>query len=137
MSNGAKTDSLEVERVTSPDIAAKEEAVARAELAFSASIHDAEAEGRGTLRRATFGIRPVLIGVGLLAGVGVGLALVRRSSGTSKLMTSESRQPSGWSNLGRAMALAFAAAAGRRLVEGWLLAKSAERPRAQERPEKA
>jgi hypothetical protein len=111
----------EVERMENEEIAAHEDAVVRAGLAFSASIQDASAAGRGTIRRAASVARPVLIGVGVLVVAGLGIGFVRRLPKKSGFLVPTPIASTGpWSELARAVVVAFAAAAGRRLVERWL-----------------
>jgi hypothetical protein len=125
MNDGSGTRLFERERFGDVDIAAKEDALVRADLAFSASIHDAEAAGTEAIRRVISGVRPVLIGAGLLVAVGVGVASVRRSPGRRRTQRRpELPSAASWSSLGRAVAIAFAAAAGKRLVESWLRSKA-------------
>jgi hypothetical protein len=121
MNNGAGPGAPDVDDRVSIEIAAKEEAVVRAGQAFSASVRDVSVAGRDSLERAISVVRPVLIGMSVLTLVGVGLALARGPAKRSIFSTSpRASAPPPWSNVARAMAVAFAAAAGRRLVERWL-----------------
>jgi hypothetical protein len=120
MSNGFGTDRLDVEDVEHAQFAERD-AIARDGGAFSASFQAASVEDAGTPRRDASAIGPVLVGAGLLAAAGLGIALVRSPA---KRRRSPAWNPAAstepWSNLLRAMAIAFAAAAGRRLAERWL-----------------
>jgi hypothetical protein len=108
----------------SAQIAAKKEAVGRADAAFATSIQDASAAGRGSLKRAASAARPVLIGATVLAVGGLAIAAFRRAPGKRALRGPRARSSGPWSDLARAAAVAFAAAAGRRLVEHWLSSDS-------------
>jgi hypothetical protein len=118
MSNGASIGVSETDRLVRVEIAAKEQAVARAGVAFSASIREASSAGRGTVRRA---VRPILTGLALFAVLGLGVALVRRAPKHRRLgVSAYGRASSAWPDLARAASVAFAAAAARRLAEHWL-----------------
>jgi hypothetical protein len=118
------------------EIAAREEAVVRAGVAFAASIQDASAAGRGTFQRAISVARPVLIGAGVLAVGGLALGLLRRLPRKRSWRVPATPAVGPWSDLARAAAVAFAAAAGRRLVERWLRgADGRARPVRHELPE--
>jgi hypothetical protein len=117
MSNGSAIGASNQELGANAQIAAKEEAVERAGAAFSTSMEDASAAGRGSLKRAVSATRPVLIGAAVLAVGGLAIAAFRRAPSKR---ASRARSSGPWSDLARAAAVAFAAAAGRRLVEHWL-----------------
>lgn len=103
------------------EIAACEDAVVRADRAFSVSIQQASAAGRGTIQRTIRVARPALIGVSVLAIAGLGLGIARHFPTKRRLLAPAPAPPSGrWSGLTQALLIAFAAAAGRRLVESWL-----------------
>lgn len=87
-------------------LSAPEERVARARVAFSASLHEASLAGRETVERAAWVVRPLLVGAGILAG-----AVVVTHWWRGK------RRPR---ELPRSLALALAAVAARHLAERWL-----------------
>jgi hypothetical protein len=120
MSPASETGLSAHELPGSSDIAAKVIAVERAGVAFSSSIQEASAAGRGTLRRAAAVARPALLGVGLLAAAGLTIVWWHRSRTKRVLVVTRARSDGPWPGIARAAAVALAAAAGRRLAERWL-----------------
>lgn len=99
---------------------AAEVRVTRARVALSASLRDASLEGRETVERAVSAVRPLLIGVGILAGAVVVVQWWRGTRQTrgrrlpAPLATTRQRP-----NLARSLAFALATAAARHLAERW------------------
>jgi hypothetical protein len=112
-------DSVDVEAPVSAEITAAEAGVARAGVAFSASLRDASLAGTDTARRVVSAARPLLIGVGVLAGA---LLAVRLLSGSRATPARRPAAParSVWAELVRTTAISLAAAAGQRLAARWL-----------------
>jgi hypothetical protein len=123
MANGARGDAAAA-RVES-DITAGEDAVARAEVAFAASLEDASTAGRTMARRLVSGARPVLIGAGLAAVAAIGLRLLLRPRVNGRVPAPAAfATPALLPALGRTVALSFAAVAGRWLAERWVASRS-------------
>ena len=116
---------VDVEAPVSAEIRAAEAGVARAGIAFSASLHDASLAGTDTAKRVISAARPVLLGLGVLAGA---LLVVRLVQGPRVAQAARplARTRPVWAELARTAAIALAAAAGRRLAER-LLSPSAAR----------
>jgi hypothetical protein len=97
------------------EIAARERAVARADLAFAASLEDASEVGRETVLRAVHVVRPMLIGLGLLAGAALVVRVLRTSPRAHGIRVV--KQHSASSELVRSVLLALATAAGRHVAQ--------------------
>jgi hypothetical protein len=98
----------------SVELAAREQAVARADAAFATSLEDASEAGRETVYRVVFAALPLLVGVGMLAGA-VLVVQAFRSPRASRVP----RQRSLASELARTAVIALASAAGRRVATWW------------------
>jgi hypothetical protein len=110
------------------DIAAGEDAVARAEAAFASSLEDASTAGLMMARRVVSGARPVLIGAGLAVAAAIGLHLLVRPRSIGRVPARASlAAPALSSELGRAFALSFASVAGRWLAERWVASRMERR----------
>jgi hypothetical protein len=107
------------EAAANSSISAAEASVARAEVEFSASVKAASLLGRETAERVVSVARPVLIGVGILAGT---LLAVRLLRGGVRPAPRGNAAPtrSLLSELGRAAAVSLAVMAGRRIAERWI-----------------
>jgi hypothetical protein len=99
-------------------IAVAEADVARAGVEFSASVQAASLIGRDAAERMASAVRPIVIGLGVVAGT---LLVVRLLRGSSSAPSPErhgaSSRSSVWSELARSAAISLATVAGRRLVE--------------------
>jgi hypothetical protein len=106
------------DRTSHSAIAVAEAGVARAGVEFSASVQAASLAGRDTAERMVSRVRPIVIGLGVVAGT---LLVVRLLRGSSSARSPErhgtSARSSVWSELARSAAISLATVAGRRLVE--------------------
>jgi hypothetical protein len=100
---------------------AAEARLTRAGVAFSASLRDASHAGRETVERVAWAARPVLIGIGVLAGAVIVTRWWRgpRQPQQRRLLAAEP-SPRQWPALARSLAFALATVAVRRLAERWL-----------------
>jgi len=103
----------------SAGITAAEAGVARAGVAFSASLRDASLAGTDTARRVVSAARPLLIGVGVFAAA---LLAVRLLQGSRPAPERRAGAPvrSAWAELARATAISIAATAAQRLAGHFL-----------------
>jgi hypothetical protein len=108
-------------RAAEAGIDAAEARLARAGVAFSASLRDASVAGRETVERVAWAARPLLIGVGILAGAVVVTRWWRgaRQTPPRRLLAAQPTTQQ-WPALARSLALALAAVAVRRLTARWL-----------------
>ena len=113
-------NSSDVEASVSADIASAEQDVARADLAFSASLQDVSLAGRETVERVVSVVRPVLIGIGLVASAILAIRLLRRSPRTRGFRLQAPAARPLWSELARSVTFSFASIAARRLAERWV-----------------
>jgi hypothetical protein len=133
MDDGLAVGSPQHDPPAAPNVAGAERAVARAEVAFSASLHDASQAGRETVERVVAAVRPLLIGVGLLAGALLAIRLLRglrTARGfrlSSRLPSAPAARPLG-AELARSLAPSIAATVGRRLAERWVGVLMASQP---------
>lgn len=118
MSNGISMNTAKIDP-EADEISAREQEVARADSEFSTSIQRASEAGKATVERALVALRPVLIGAAVLAGGALVVALIRGKKARISVFAPH-HEPSQWSALARAAALALASAAGRRLADRWL-----------------
>jgi len=123
-----KIGSFEFE--TQASVADAEEGVARAGAAFSASLRDVSLAGHETAERVGAIVRPVLIGVGLLATVLLAVRLLRGPRQARGFRRASARPTrSLWTELASAAALSLASASGRALAARWLASVPAPQER--------
>jgi len=121
MNHEAEVDASESEAPADRGISAAGEGVARAGAAFSASLHDASLAGRETAERVVSLVRPVMIGIGILAGTVVIIRLLQQaSSRTREFHGPTARGRTIWAEAARSLVVSIAAVTGRRLAEHWL-----------------
>ncbi len=101
-------------------VSAAEARVARAGLAFSASVRDASLAGRETAERVASTLRPLLIGAGILVGAVIVTRLWRDSRQPPAGRAAAVSRRSPWSRLARSAGVALATVAARRIAERWL-----------------
>jgi hypothetical protein len=94
-----------------------EQDAARAGLAFSASLDDASQVGMETVAQVGAAVRPVLVGVGVLAFAILTVRLLRDPPRTRQLGSSNPPRYVGLAALARSAGIAVVSVAGRWLVQ--------------------
>jgi hypothetical protein len=101
-------------------VAAAEASVARAGVAFSASLQEASLVGRETGGRVVAVVRPLLIGVGVLAAAAIAVQLLRGPGRERRQVARTARSDPFWSELARKGATLVMTVVARRFAERWL-----------------
>lgn len=103
-----------------PKLLAAERDVALAQAKFRAELHSASDAGRRLTSTVMKGAKPALIGVAVVTGVGLIVALWRsrrRPSSFRALTVAQPPKKSLWSELARAAVTALASSAGKHLAQ--------------------
>jgi hypothetical protein len=103
---------------SSPKLAVAESEVARAKAKLDAELRTVSRAGRRLARSVVRGVRPALIGVAVVTGVGLVVAVWRRRQSRRGALRSDSvHAPSSvWWELGRTAVIALASSAGKHLA---------------------
>lgn len=102
---------------SSPKVDAAERDVARAHAKFSADLERVSYAGRKLTNKIVNSARPALVGVAVVTGVALIVAVLRsRRAHPQVSFLSAPRQASAWTGLARAALIALASSAGRHLA---------------------